>query len=247
MSFQFTRITSIEPPILSKSYTLEDGQLTKAVSAQLTRGIATRRRIERFSAFVSELKTLQTSEALTFGIASHDVAQIITKRAYEKLPESQKDLFLTRSNAHFVWPEGPAIMMFDIDPPSHGAALSRESVLKLFEEVCPMLREVPKIWFPSSSSHICCRETGEDLTGLRGQRLYMPVARGTEIPEIAEAIWTRLWAEGHGFIQISKSGMRRKSTPIDRTVYQPSRLDFAAGAATGPGLFQKRGKPEYLA
>lgn len=247
MSIEFTRITSTEPAVLSKTYELVDGALKKTVSAQMTQGVARKRSIAQFSAFVSELEALQTCDALAYGITSQEIGQIITKQVFEGLPDAQKPLFVTRSEKHFHWPEGAAIMMIDIDPPSTGSALSKEGALKLFADVCPMLRQVPKIWCPSSSSHICNSATGEDLTGLRGQRIYMPVARGSEIPEISNAIWTRMWAAGHGHVAISKSGSLLKRAPFDKLVHQPSRLDFAAGAATGPGLGQKRETPEYLA
>ena len=88
------------------------------------------------------------------------------------------------------------------------------------------------LWWPSASSHICDAETGEDLTGLRGQRIYLMVreaatSRGRERP------WSTGLAAGHGRIVVSAAGAALERCPVDGSVWQPERLDFAAGAVCG--------------
>lgn len=246
MGLQFTRLTSQIPAVLSKKYELKNGKLVKSTSAQMIRGFAMAREIATFHDFVDELTQLRESDGLAYGLPKDlTSAQIVTRAAFEKLPTDARFGVLTRTNEHFRWSDGPSILMIDVDPPSYAESISQRHVLEVLTAACPMLRDVPKIWIPSSSSHICTTD-GKDLTGLRGQRIYMPVAKGTDIPEISEAIWQRLWSAGHGFVRVSKSGSRLKSSLIDKTVYQPSRLDFAAGAITGTGLEQRRGTPEYI-
>lgn len=246
MSLRFTRITSHKPTILSKQYELKNGKLAKSVSAQMVRGFAVVREITMFYDFIGELTQLRESDALAYGLPKGTTsAAVVTKDAFDKLSQDAKAETLTRTNEHFHWSDGPSILMIDIDPPSEAESVSQRQALDVLIAACPKLREIPKIWMPSSSSYIYTTD-GKSLTGLRGQRIYMPVDRGSDIPDISEAIWQRLWASGHGFVKVSKSGALLKNSLIDNAVYQPSRLDFAAGAVTGPGLEQRRGSPEYL-
>ncbi|HSG58351.1 MAG TPA: hypothetical protein VLA06_02385, partial [Woeseiaceae bacterium] len=99
---------------------------------------------------------------------------------------------------------------------------------------------------PSASSHIHDRATGDDLTGLRGQRLYMLVAEAGDIPRAGAALVDRLWAAGLGRIVASAAGSALERCPVDASVWQPERLDFAAGAVCGPGLAQRRGVPRLI-
>ena len=197
--------------------------------------------------FVELLSSLKANEALIYGIPrEQDFARIVKKEVFGALSESEKTATIARSNDCFHWPDGPGIFMIDYDPEVGASAMDRDELLQLFESICPELHGVPKVWCPSSSSHICT-EDGTDLTGLRGQRLYVPVNDARKIPQLSEVFEKRFWAKGYGYIRVSKSGQRLKRTPMDHSVYQPSRLDFAAGASTGKGLKQMRGEPEVLA
>ena len=97
------------------------------------------------------------------------------------------------------------------------------------------------LWWPSASSHICDAETGEDLTGLRGQRIYLMVREAGDIPRAGAVLVDRFWAAGHGRIAVSAAGAALERCPVDGSVWQPERLDFAAGAVCGEGLVQRRG------
>lgn len=169
----------------------------------------------------------------------------MTRKIFEQTaPEKQSGIF-TRTNDHFEWPDGPAIFMIDIDPEEGQAAPSMDESISTMHAICPEIRDAPKIWWPSSSSYIY-REDGTELTGLRGQRIYVPVDDGREIPRLAKTLWMRSWARGFGYIRLGASGQRLKRSVFDDAVYQPSRLDFAAGASTGAGLYQKRGQPVVI-
>ena len=71
--------------------------------------------------------------------------------------------------------------------------------------------------------------------------MYVAVDDATTIPSVAKVFDARLKAAGHGHIAISKSGQMRAKSLIDMAVYTPCHMDFASGAATGPGLEQRRG------
>ena len=135
--------------------------------------------------------------------------------------------------------------MLDYDAPKDGPGLDRSELLDAIHEAVPELEATPKLWLPSSSSHIC-ESGGKDLTGLRGQRLYIALEEASDAPRVGDQIGLRLWAAGNGRLEISKSGSLLKRSLIDLSVFQPSRLDFAAGASVGRGLEQRRGTPELI-
>ena len=86
-------------------------------------------------------------------------------------------------------------------------------------------------------------ETGDDLTGLRGQRLYWLALDARDIERAGKALQTYLWAAGYGWVDIGAAGQRLKRTLLDASVWQANRLDFAAGAECVPPLAQQRGQP----
>lgn len=67
-----------------------------------------------------------------------------------------------------------------------------------------------------------------------------------DIPRAGAALVARLWLAGLGHIEVSKSGALLERTLVDASVWQPSRLDFAGGAACGSGLEQRRGDPVII-
>ena len=131
--------------------------------------------------------------------------------------------------------------MLDHDPDE--VALSREDLVALIRSAAPGLAGSAMLWWPSASSHICDAETGRDLTGLRGQRIYLMVSEAADVPRAGAALVDRFWAAGQGRIVVSVAGAALERCPIDSSVWQPERLDFAAGACCGMGLVQRRGEP----
>jgi hypothetical protein len=134
--------------------------------------------------------------------------------------------------------------MLDHDPDD--VPLSREALVQLIRTAAPGLADSAMLWWPSASSHICDAETGEDLTGLRGQRIYFLVRDAGDIPRAGAALVDRFWAAGHGRIVVSASGAALERCPVDACVWQPERLDFAAGAVCSEGLVQRRGAPVVI-
>lgn len=212
----------------------------------MSEGSCSVRSIETMEGFRQLISNLRPDEALMYGVPNGlETARIVTKAVYDAMPETERQGTIARCLDHFKWHDGPGIFMIDYDPEVQETALRKDELLGLLNIVAPELQGVPKVWWPSSSSHICT-EDGKDLTGLRGQRIYIPVRDARTIPRLSETLEKRFWASGYGYIRVSKSGQCLKRTPIDHAVYQPNRLDFAAGASTGKGLVQMRGLPELL-
>lgn len=227
--------------LLAKRADLKDGALVLEACAQLTRGTVEIRSFPDLAAFAEFLPTLNTTQALLYGVPrDKQTARLVTQAMLDQRPGAEGTI--ARTNRHFVWGAGGGILFLDYDPPKGGEALSREALVAALRGAVPELAAAPLLWWPSSSSHIHDAE-GRDLTGLRGQRLYLAVADATDIPRIGREIETRLWAAGHGRCDVSKSGQLLARTIVDTSVWQPCKLDFAAGAHCGPGLSQRRGLP----
>ena len=241
---QFTLIQSDRPAILTKRFERDkNGALTKNVSGHLTEGRATTETVSDMEDFADLLSRLRPNEALVYGIMTADarMAAVITRDAYGKLPELQRAGMVTRSNDHFEWGRGPGILQIDIDKRPDGTVPPPQEFLEIIDIHLPEARGVPRVVIPSASSHIHDTSTGEDLTGLSGYRVYLAVDDATTIPSVANVFDARLQAAGHGHVSISKSGQMRAKSLIDMAVYKPCHMDFASGAATGPGLEQRRG------
>lgn len=237
--FRYTRITATRPAILSKTFALDsNGQLTKSTSAALSEGQVETISIESLEEFSTKLLRLTPGQAHCYGITDpNGPGRIVTTAMLAKLNGDA----IARSNVHFDWPSGGGILMIDYDPAEGRPVLDRNELVSRICAVVPGLANVTKLWWPSSSSHIFKGE--EDLTGLRGQRLYILVDDATDIPRAGRVIEQHLWAAGEGFITVSKAGSLLKRSLVDGCVWQPCRLDFAAGAATESGLTQRRGQP----
>jgi len=226
---------------LTKTYRLEGEELKKGTEAHLYEGRVGVESVADVTDFATVLSSLEHYKALTYGRTERG-GPVYSAARYEKLgcPEGA----VTRSNAHFHWPDGPGVLMLDYDPQTGQKALTKDEFLSRVFEAAPALAACGYVWTPSSSSHIFNADTGEDLTGLKGQRLYFLVGDATDIPRAGDALFQRLWLAGHGFYQVTKSGAMLERSIIDATVWQPCRLDFASGASCTPPLVQRRGSPE---
>lgn len=241
-----TVITSHKPSQLTKVISLsKEGKMVKQPSAQLIEGSAETMELTTISDFAALLTMLESNQALVYGVPNDGIAnaKVITKKRYSELGGKTQGL-ITRTKEHFSWSSGAGIMMFDYDP--DGEALDKEAVLQLLYEVCPAIRDVDHLWWMSSSSNIINTETGEQLTTVTGQRIYVMVNSAADIERAAKVINDKLWLTGHGYVKVSASGAMLNRVPFDMSVYQPSRLDFAAGAACVEPLQQNRGEPELI-
>lgn len=239
--FTVTKITAIKPAHLAKAYTLSEGVLQKEVSAQLQKGKIDVLSLTSLSDFADVLQSLTPAEALVYGVPTDCEAEfVVTKRALETTPTGAG--MIARSKEHFRWPDGGGIMMLDYDPVPGEKPLSREDLAAVLADTVPETDSTQMIWWQSSSSHIC-KIDGDDLTELSGQRIYLPVADAGDISRAGAVLQERLWLKGYGRMLISTSGSMLDRTTFDAVVWQPTRLDFAGGAVTGPGLEQRRSSP----
>jgi hypothetical protein len=239
-----TLLASKKPAIISKSFTLDaDGTLAKLPGGQLIKGTA-KRVTPTLEQFVELLGWMQPKHALCFGtFAGPDEALVVPKDKVNEQQQREQRPVIARTRDYFSWPEGPGILFGDYDPQPDGPVLKREELLAIIYSVWPELKARPHIWTSSASSSVYRSDTGEELRPISGQRLYVPVFDARDIPRAGEILFQRLWLAGHGRYDVSKSGSLLERSPLDGSVFQCERLDFAGGANCGPGLEQRRPKP----
>jgi predicted P-loop ATPase len=230
---QITVLSSTQPATLTKHISRgADGALTKTSSAHMTQGRATVCRIRSMKELDQLLDTLQPNQAVAYGVtASNDVAVVS-----EKYLASTKGA-VTRSDKFFSWPTGAGVMYLDYDPAD--VVLGRDELLGALFNILPAAAASNWLWRPSASGNIYDAVTGEELVGLMGQHIYLAVLDASDIKRAGEVLFKRAWLKGYGRIVIAQNGAQLVRSVIDSAVWQPSRLDFAAGAVCGAGLERK--------
>ena len=247
MKAALTVITSEKPSLLSKRVDLNaEGKIKKSGGGNLAQGIAEKLQVS-VSGFAELVAKLTAKNALLFGVNGHEKAKVITQEALaERKSIDSKLPTIARTREHFQWPDGPGVMFVDYDPEVDKPALNRAELLDALYLVWPALKAHPHIWIPSASSCIYREGTGEELRGVMGQRVYIPVLNAGDIERCGKILFERGWMAGFGRFDVSKSGALLERSLNDLAVFQPERLDYAGGAACGPELEQRRPKPEVF-
>lgn len=236
-------ITAIKPARLSKGFTLDaDGDLLKLPGGNLSTGTVEVRTVASLADLATTLKSLTPAQALVYGVPINAAARVMTRKAFAEAgrPEGAT----TRTNDAFQWPKGAGVLMLDYDPASGADPLDRDALVQAVRAAAPGLADAALLWWASASS--CIWAGADERRGIRGQRLYLLVKDAADIPRTGKALVARLWLAGQGHIEISASGAMLERTLVDASVWQPSRLDFAGGAACGAGLEQRRGDPVII-
>lgn len=230
---------------ITKRFSHQGGKkLVKTPGGQLTEGIVTRVTVTPDS-LAALLPVLKPTQAFAFGICPHTEANILSREKFDARPADNEPT-VTRTRDFFEYPIGPGVMMLDFDPQDGVAPLTRSDAQAVLKTVWPSAAQSPMVWADSASSHIHNAKTGEVLKGAGGLRCYLFVQDARDIPRAGAVLCQRLTLAGYGWIKISGAGTMLPKTVIDGSVYQPERLDFAAGADCVPPLTQNRPAPAVL-
>ena len=240
MNAQLTVISSKDPVRLTKQWLMQDGELVKHPAGQMLEGRADVVDASTPAGLASVLLDLQHNQALCFGLPANGSAPVTTSARLDKAVPGT----IARTGRHFQWASGPGWLMLDYDPAKDGDALTPEQFREAIYSAAPALRDVPAVWGCSSSSMLFTE--GEQLAGIRGQRLYILAADGRDIERAGRDLFARLWLTGFGYMAVSKSGALLKRAPIDSSVWQPHRLDFAAPPVCLPPIETRRPTPLVL-
>ncbi len=239
---RLTLITSAKPERLTKLWSIEEGKPTKKNAGEMVQGEAKIVQAESPAALVEILKGIQSTQALIFGLPPTETSHVVTS---QDLPGAACGS-IARTQEFFGWNDGPGWMLLDGDPVPGNEPITRDEFLDLLFEVAPSIKYAPMVWGVSSSSCIFDSEKQEQVAGLRGQRIYILVSDARDIPRAGKALSDRLWLAGYGRFIVSKAGRLLPRTPIDSSVWQSNRLDFAAPPVCIPPLEARRPVPSAM-
>src|SRR3989475_2543209 len=229
----FTVVTASNQQPLGKRYWLTGtGELETETAVPLASGEVTVEHARSISAFAQRLEGLETHQALLYGIASIPRAKLVTQKRLDAVPHDQRGGVIARTREYLQFAQAPGIAMLDFDASGAPQSLldlvaSPDQTRGLLIEAVPDLATAPMVWRPSSSSYLY--DGDREVCGLRGQRVYIAVTRAADIPYLGELLYERFWLLGYGCFVVSASGQFLDRTLLDGAVWQPERLDFAAG------------------
>lgn len=237
----FSKITSHVPNRLTKTFELKGGELNKESAGGLIKGEASVVTVADLEELTKEFRGLSKNQAIIAGVTGYKHVNIVPYREWCCLGEPTDPIY--RGKATFNYPEGSGLLILDYDPVPGVPTFGKDELIKIVKSV---LGNVSMVWCPSASSHIVNSETEEDMTGLRGQRLYVFVSCGEDIPSVGQLLNERAWAEGYGACKVNKAGQILECSLFDRMMLQAFQMDFAAGADCVPPLEPRRGDPQIV-
>lgn len=241
MSGLLTLATSTAPKRLTKLWKLDtNGNPVKEGAGQMAAGCVDRIVAANPEALAEILNTLESSQALIMGVPSGDHHDVVNA---DKLPHAAPGT-ISRTKDAFKWSSASGWLLLDGDPIPGQEPFTREQWFGILYECIPSMRDAPMVWGVSSSSMIFNADTDEQITDIRGQRLYVMVADARDIPRAGKVLVERLWLAGYGRYVVSKSGQLLQRSPVDASVWQTNRLDFAAPPVCVPPLQARR--PDLL-
>lgn len=231
----FTLVSSVKT--LTKKYLLNGDQVEVKTAANMYKGEHKQITVSTASAFAEVLQTLKPNQALVHGVAPADRPNILSTTKWNEA--GQPTDTVTRTDKFFSWANGGGVMMLDFD--YHGSDRTKDETIAIIKRVIPELENTAYVWWCSSSSYIYNGDT--EINGLRGQRLYIFVKDAADIQRAGAVLFDRLWLAGFGHYDVSSAGSLLTRCIIDGSVWQPSKLDFAAGADCIAPLNQQRPAP----
>jgi hypothetical protein len=240
MKAKFTKWTATQP-VTKRLRLADDGSIEKTSTASmLYDGTITRMECTP-AQFIKTLQAIGANDCLSYGIPINAQAtQVTTQRKFKAAGQPMN--MAPRTAEAMAWPQGPGVMLIDYDP--EDITLPPTQLRDALYQCCPALQVAAHVWAASTSSCLINRTTGQEIRGIKGQRVYVFAADATDIPRAAAVLAKRAWLNGFGYIKISKSGQMLVRCIIDTTVFQTNRIDYCAPAECEPPLKQVKPKPE---
>jgi hypothetical protein len=232
---QVTIITSHSGRTVKKFSRNRDGSLAKQGAGEVTRGTASRVKIDDLESLAATLDALKSNEAICYGshIRDADTVPLGTLHTISNKPDA-----IARARDYFIFPKQPGFLMLDIDESSIEPAALVETIRSLH----PAFESADILWRASASSGIYS-DDGRINAGLRGQRCYLVVADASHLSNLKQTLMSLSWFHGLARFDIGAAGQLLERGLIDATTLgQPERFDFAAPPILRDGL--KREVPD---
>jgi hypothetical protein len=233
------------PSPVTKRLGLDDGGSLQKLStaAQLYEGAITPLAVSP-EEFVKQLVAVGENDCFSYAIPTEsNVHHVLSRERFAA--QGRPSGSMTRTADKLVWPSGPSILMLDYDP--HGdVVLTKDELLNAIYSICPDLKQTAHIWAVSTSSCLYDANTDRQVRGIGGQRIYIVVANGADIPRAGMVLFMRLWLAGFGHIKISVAGSLLNRSIVDSCVWQTNRIDYVAAPICEPPLVSRKPTPELL-
>jgi len=228
----------ISSTLASKQFTLDqNGQLVSSPAIPISLGEIERLEIKDAKDFADILASLWPNEVLLYGLSDYQHARITTKKRFN--PQIQGTI--PRSKSHIQYRPLPGILCIDYDPQDGKEPLRHSELLQSLYKACPELNGAPIVLAHSASTYIY--NGNNVLKGHKGKRVYVMVHDATDIPRAGMILFQRLFEIGHGWTVTTKNGAILHRSIIDRAMFSPVQIDYAAGAICDSQLIQRRPLP----
>lgn len=207
----------------------ETGKVQKEAAGNFTDFNA--RRFNIGSAFLMKhlVEEMTPDMALVLGVAPH---------LPEQFTLSEGGPRRTRETFQFSPGAGWLLLDYDTDQMPDGV---RQRIAELggplaaMEHIWPETRGACRVFKPSSSSGVY-RSGDEPPVRFEGFHLYVLLKDQTQSADTLKALEARAWAEGLGWIKVSRSGSLLVRSIFDTTVGAPERLVFAGPPELAAGV-----------
>ena len=231
-------------PVTKRLGLADDGSLQKlSTAAQLYEGAITPLAVSP-QEFVRQIAAVGENDCFSYAIPTEDnVHHVLSRERF--VAQGAPSGSMTRTADKLVWPSGPSILMLDYDPYGD-VVLTRDELLNAVYSICPDLKQAAHIWAVSTSSCLYDSNSGREVRGIGGQRIYIVVANGADIPRAGMVIFMRLWLAGFGHVKISKAGSLLVRSIVDNCVWQTNRIDYVAAPTCESPLVSRKPAPELL-
>lgn len=243
MNHYLSVITTIKPDTLTKTYSLAgDGELEMQTVGNMSEGSISVKYVADAGELAQLIGTLGHNQALCFGRTEQESIGLLSSKKFQEFGEPVG--YVTRTLKNFSYPIAAGVMVLDYDPKAATTPLTKIEWLSALYEACAALKEAGAVYWVSSSSNIY--EGDRPRKGVSGQRLWVLVTDASDIKRAGKALAQRLWLNGHGYFDISRSARLLDRNIIDESVWNANGLDFASGANCIAPLNQRRGEPDVF-
>lgn len=237
LNVKFCLITATKPQVIGKVKELDSaGNMITQTAGNLIAGHARNVTFDNMADFAELLKSAPKNQVLTASThnAKADNPELVIKDAWHKAGKPSS--LITRSKEHLIHAHGVGgLLIVDCDDMS----TSKAQLLAALNEVIP-LASFAHVYTTSSSSFIYNKDTGAELAGLRGQRVYIAITDQSDIKRAGDVLTERLWLAGHGYYVVHENGDVQPRTLADKSLFNPTHLDFFAGSTCHEPLEQRR-------
>lgn len=241
LNMQICVITATKPKVIGKVKKLDSaGDMITQTAGNLIEGCAENVTFNSMTEFAQLLTTATHSQVIT--ASTHNVkgdkVKLVTKDAWQRA--GKPECLITRSKEHLIHAQGVGgLLIIDCD----NMTTCKDQLLAAINEIIP-LTSTAHVYTTSSSSFIYNRDTEAELAGLRGQRVYIAITEQSDIVRAGGVIISRLWLAGHGYYEVMENGDAQGRTLADKSLFNPTHLDYIAGSQCHEPLEQRRPTPD---